>query len=219
MNKSPIILFILVLFPLFILAEESGLINELGEWVFDQAIRDLLIIRNIDADFQISINVSPHQFNKPEFLLNWINKIQELDIPGSCIAIEITEGLLLEPSSAVKNTILALREAGVELSIDDFGTGYSALAYLKKFHIEYVKIDKSFIQNLEEDSNDAILCEAIIDMAHKLGIQIVAEGIETSYQQKMLRQFGCDYGQGFYLARPERLSQLLKNFNPINSIK
>ncbi len=193
------------------LAEESGLVHELGEWCFEQVLQDLQTIRNhLNSDFQISINVSPHQFTKPENLLKWIDEMRSLNIPGASIAIEITEGLLLEPSSAVRDTILALRDAGIEFSIDDFGTGYSALAYLKKFHIEYVKIDKSFIQNLEHDDSDKILCEAIIDMAHKLGIKIVAEGIETDPQKEALIQFGCDYGQGFLLARPERLSQLLK---------
>lgn len=200
------------------LAEESGLINELGKWVFDQAIKDLLIIReNSGVDFQLSINVSPYQFNNPDNLLMWIDTIKAHGISGSCICIEITEGLLLEASDIVISTISALRDAGIEFSIDDFGTGYSALAYLNKFHIEFVKIDKSFTQNLEADNYDAILCEAIIDMAHKLGIKVVAEGIETMSQKDLLSQFECDYGQGYLFAKPQPLSQLLEVFKSSRS--
>jgi diguanylate cyclase (GGDEF)-like protein len=193
------------------LAEESGSINELGSWVFNQAIKDLLIIRGISGhEFQLSINVSPYQFNNPDKLLMWVETIKEQGIPGSSICIEITEGLLLEASDTVISTISALRDAGIEFSIDDFGTGYSALAYLKKFHIEFIKIDKSFTQNLEADNYDAILCEAIIDMAHKLDIKVVAEGIETVPQKNLLSQFECDYGQGYLFAKPQPLSQLLE---------
>ncbi len=192
------------------IAEEAGLIDTLGEWVFQQALKDLSIIRqHLGSAFQLSINVSPHQFHHPEGLLNWVKSINTLGIPGSGIAIEITEGLLLEASTAVLSTLSALQGVGIELSIDDFGTGYSALAYLKKFDIHYVKIDKSFIQNLASDNYDAVLCEAIIHMAQKLNIKIIAEGIETVAQKDLLHQFKCDYGQGYLLARPGTLKQLL----------
>lgn len=145
------------------IAEETGLINELGDWIFQQALKDLLIFRErLGSEFQLSVNVSPNQFNQPELLLKWVETMKELDIPGRCVSLEITEGLLLDPSDDVIDVISALRKIGVEFSIDDFGTGYSALAYLKKFDIDYVKIDKSFIQNLEIDNYDAVLCESII---------------------------------------------------------
>ena len=192
------------------IAEETGLIGTLGQWVFHQALKDLSIIRNqLNADFQLSINVSPHQFHHPEILLNWLKSINKLDIPGSGISLEITEGLLLEASNTVLNTLSALQQAGVELSIDDFGTGYSALAYLKKFDINYVKIDKSFIQNLASDNYDAVLCEAIIHMAQKLDIKVIAEGIENASQENLLKQFKCNYGQGYLFAKPGTLDQLL----------
>jgi len=192
------------------IAEETGLIGTLGQWVFHQALKDLSIIRNyLNSDFQLSINVSPHQFHHPEILLNWLKNIKELGIPGNCISLEITEGLLLEASHTVLNTLSALQEAGVELSIDDFGTGYSALAYLKKFDINYVKIDKSFIQNLVSDNYDAVLCEAIIHMAQKLDIKVIAEGIENAHQESLLKQFKCNYGQGYLFAKPGTLDQLL----------
>ncbi|MBC7698306.1 MAG: EAL domain-containing protein [Bacteroidia bacterium] len=199
------------------LAEESGLINELGKWVFNQSLKDLLLIReNLGSDFQLSINVSPHQFNNPEDLLMWVEKMKEVGVSGNCITVEITEGVLLDPSNQVINTISALRETGMEFSIDDFGTGYSALAYLKRFDIDYVKIDKSFIQNLETNNYDAVLCESIINMAHKLGIKVIAEGIETDIQRSLLIDFSCDYGQGYLFARPQPLVEFL-NMQILNS--
>lgn len=193
------------------LAEETGLIIELGNWVFNQAIKDLVIIKEYTKnDFQLSINVSPKQFNNPDNLLSWIDTIKELGISGKSICIEITESLLLVPSTSVINTIFALRDVGIEFSIDDFGTGYSALAYLKKFHMDCVKIDKSFIQNLHADNYDAILCSAIIDMAHKLGITVIAEGIETLAQKEILTQLTCDYGQGYLFSKPLPLTPLLE---------
>lgn len=202
------------------IAEESGMIHELGDWVFHQALQDLHVIRSVaNGDFQISINVSPYQFNDPEKLLNWISEMERRKISGDAISFEITERLLLEPSSAVIDTISSLRKSGMELSIDDFGTGYSALAYLKKFDIDYVKIDKSFIQNLVTESYDAVLCEAIIHMAQKLDIQVIAEGIETESQKHLLRSFGCHYGQGYLFAKPLTLSDFMQTLRQQNTEK
>jgi len=202
------------------IAEETGLIHELGQWVFNQTLRDLpLISQSFGGQFQLSVNVSPDQFQHPGNLLQWIDTIKSSGIPGDCISLEITERLLLEPSSAVINTIQQLRAIGVELVIDDFGTGYSALVYLKKFNIDSVKIDKSFIQNLETDNYDAVLCEAIIDMAHKLKIKVVAEGIETILQKNLLRDFKCDYGQGYLFARPQPLDEFLILLNSRRKFK
>lgn len=192
------------------IAEESGLINELGDWVFKQALKDLIVCRErLGSEFQLSVNISPNQFNHPELLLKWIETMKALDIPGHCISFEITEGLLLAPSNEVLGVISALRKTGIEFSIDDFGTGYSGLAYLKKFDIDYVKIDKSFIQNLESDNYDAVLCESIISMAKKLGMKVIAEGVETEHQRKLLNHFSCDYGQGYLFSRPEPLEIFL----------
>ncbi len=192
------------------LAEESGLIHELGDWVFHQALKDLPVIQaQFGAEFQVSINVSPYQFQKPDNLLKWAEAIKKVNISGNCFSLEITEGILLEPSSAVINTIAALRSVNIAFSIDDFGTGYSALAYLKKFNIDYVKIDKSFVQNLQPNNYDAVLCEAIINMARKLGIKVIAEGIETNIQQELLKRFSCDYGQGYLFAKPQPLDMFL----------
>jgi EAL domain-containing protein (putative c-di-GMP-specific phosphodiesterase class I) len=191
-------------------AEESGLINELGNWVFNQALNDLpIILQKLGSEFQLSVNVSPNQFNQPEQLLKWVETMKKLNIPGRCISLEITEGILLDPTSEVINVISALKKTGVEFSIDDFGTGYSALAYLRKFDIDYVKIDKSFTQNLESGNYDAVLCESIINMANRLGMKVIAEGVETDDQKGLLKAFSCDYGQGYLFARPQPLADFL----------
>jgi sensor c-di-GMP phosphodiesterase-like protein len=117
------------------------------------------------------------------------------------MVIEITEGLLLKAAVGVTEKLFKFRDAGIQVAIDDFGTGYSSLSYLKKFDIDYLKIDKSFVDNLETDVNDMALSEAIIVMAHKLGLEVIAEGIETEAQRKLLSQAGCNYGQGYLFSK------------------
>lgn len=187
------------------IAESTGLINPIGNWVFLKALSQAIAWRqSIHPHFQISINKSPVQFqqhaNKEGD--NWPNYLREHDISGECIAVEITEGLLLDSNETVSNHLLALRDAGIQVSLDDFGTGYSSLSYLKKFDIDYIKIDQSFVQNLESDSDNMVLCQAIIVMAHKLKLQVIAEGIETQDQLNLLKFAGCDFGQGYFLSKP-----------------
>ena len=190
------------------IAEDTGLINEIGDWVFQEAIEQAIIWRqSMHPDFQISINKSPVQFyqkeNKNENrYLNWVDYLRERNLPGECIAIEITEGLLLDSSGTVHDHLLAFRDAGIQVALDDFGTGYSSLSYLKKFDIDYIKIDQSFVQNLEHDSDNMVLCQAIIVMAHKLKLKVIAEGIETQEQLDLLKFAGCDFGQGYFLSKP-----------------
>ena len=128
--------------------------------------------------------------------------MQELGLCGENFVVEITEGLLLNAESGVTDKLLALRDAGIQVAIDDFGTGYSSLSYLKKFDIDYLKIDQSFVRNLETDKDDIALSEAIIVMAHKLGLKVIAEGVETQGQKKILTEAGCDYAQGYLYSKP-----------------
>jgi diguanylate cyclase (GGDEF)-like protein len=198
-------------------AEDIGLIHEIGDWVFQEAVQQVKILRDkFDPVFQISINKSPVQFHsRGNALFNWIKHLKESGLDGQSVVVEITEGLLLDASIATSEKLLAYRDAGVQIAIDDFGTGYSALSYLKKFDIDYIKIDQSFVCNLAANSNDMVLCEAMIVMAHKLGMKVIAEGIETQEQCQLLVGSGCDYGQGYLFSEPlpadefERL--LLKN--------
>lgn len=155
--------------------------------------------------FQISVNKSPVQFHREgssSTHFHWLDHLQELGLPAQSIAVEITEGLLMEANATTIGQLIAFRDAGVEVSLDDFGTGYSALSYLKKFDIDYLKIDQSFVKNLTQDSSDLVLCEAIIVMAHKLGIKVIAEGIETAEQRDLLAAASCDYGQGYLWSKP-----------------
>jgi diguanylate cyclase (GGDEF)-like protein/PAS domain S-box-containing protein len=190
-------------------AEETGLIVEIGNWVFHEAVRQVTRWRELlHPDFQISINKSPVQFyNEADAHLAWLEHMHNAGLPGQCIAIEITESLLLDVSSNVTSTLLAFRDAGMQVSLDDFGTGYSSLSYLKKFDIDYIKIDQSFIRNLSARSDDLALCEAIIEMAHKLGMQVVAEGVETEMQRDLLAAAGCDLAQGYLFSRPVSVAE------------
>ena len=185
------------------IAEDTGIIHELGEWVFNQVLAQTLRWRDrLSADFQVSINVSPIQFNPgPQTFLHWIDTLQTRGLPGNSLVMEITEGLLIGNDPGIRDTLLRFRDAGIGVAIDDFGTGYSALSYLNKFHIDILKIDQSFTRNLAPDSADFALCEAIVVMAHKLGLKVVAEGVETGLQRALLRQIGCDYAQGFLFSR------------------
>jgi EAL domain-containing protein (putative c-di-GMP-specific phosphodiesterase class I) len=180
------------------IAEETRMIVDIGNWVFQKALQQVAAWRvSHFPQFQISINTSAVQFRKDVDLLGlWLGLLREMGLPGQSITIEITESLLMDATCDVRSKLRGFREAGLQVSLDDFGTGYSSLGYLKKFDIDYLKIDRTFVQNLAPDSEDLVLCEAIIVMAHKLGIKVIAEGIETTEQHDLLALVGCDYGQG-----------------------
>ena len=185
------------------IAEATGLIADIGDWVFYEAARQVKHWRLRRPDFQISINKSPVQFSgKNRRHDAWVAYLREQALPGSSIGIEITEGLLLDASPAVTHILRDCHEAGMQVSLDDFGTGYASLSYLKKFDIDYLKIDQSFVANLAPGADDMVLCEAIIQMAHKLGIRVIAEGVETEAQRALLADAGCDFGQGYLFSPP-----------------
>jgi EAL domain-containing protein (putative c-di-GMP-specific phosphodiesterase class I) len=186
------------------LAESSGLILEIGEWVFQQAAHQVKQWREQHhPDFQISVNKSPVQFSSHKSPMHsWTEQLSNMGLPGECIVLEITEGLLLSPRPDVVTQLSTLRSGGIGVSLDDFGTGYSSLSYLQKFDIDYLKIDQSFVCNLNAHSKDMALCKAIVVMAHELGIKVIAEGVETEHQRQLLLQTGCDYGQGYLFSKP-----------------
>jgi diguanylate cyclase (GGDEF)-like protein/PAS domain S-box-containing protein len=196
------------------IAEDTGMIVEIGEWVFREAAKQVAVWRaSYHAEFQISVNKSPVQF-RDETLhhIPWQDQLGQLGLPGQSIVVEITEGMLMDVSEAVISKLLAYRDAGIQVSLDDFGTGYSSLSYLKKFDIDYLKIDQSFTRNLAPGSEDLALCESIILMAHKLDMKVIAEGVETEEQKSLLAAAGCDYGQGYLFSMPvpaEEFEQLL----------
>ncbi|NTV11888.1 MAG: EAL domain-containing protein, partial [Zoogloea sp.] len=185
------------------LAEENGLITDIGDWVFRQAALAARRWRDLgQRDIKVSVNKSPRQFQAGNTQEAWPEFLNEIGLSAECLVIEITEGLLLENRPEVAEKLLAFRDAGIEIALDDFGTGYSAMSYLKKFHIDYLKIDQSFVRDMGHDPADRAIAEAIIVMAHKLGLKVIAEGVETIAQRDLLTTAGCDYGQGYLFARP-----------------
>ena len=184
------------------LAEETGMINEIGDWVFREAASLTKRLQASSPAFQISVNASPVQFHSTlDHFGEWPNYLKQLGLGGSSIAVEITEGLLLETNSSATDRLHAMREAGLQISLDDFGTGYSSLSYLKQYPIQYLKIDHSFVRDMTTDPNDEALCEAIVVMAHKLGLKVIAEGVETTQQRDLLVAMGCDYAQGYLFSK------------------
>jgi diguanylate cyclase (GGDEF)-like protein len=180
------------------LAEEAGLIHEIGEWVLQEAIASIERWQRVyGVGIELSVNVSPLQFEeraKPA----WLRRVVNAGLAPNSITIEITEGSLVTDAGHVVRCLDALHGAGARVSIDDFGTGFSSLSYLKHFDVDYLKIDKSFIDHLTEDGSDRALTEAIVDLAHRLGIEAIAEGVETLAQRDILAALGCDYIQGYY---------------------
>ncbi|HVL74580.1 MAG TPA: EAL domain-containing protein [Noviherbaspirillum sp.] len=195
------------------LAEESGLIMQIGDWVFRQAAAcSQRWSERLGHPFQIGVNKSPVQFMAPVGEGDWATYLQQLGLAGSSISVEITEGLLLNASPLVSERLLAYRDAGIQVAIDDFGTGYSSMAYLKKFDIDYLKIDRSFVRDMTSDDGDRAIAESVIVMAHRLGLKVIAEGIETPEQMELLRAADCDFGQGFLYAQaapPDEFERLL----------
>jgi diguanylate cyclase (GGDEF)-like protein/PAS domain S-box-containing protein len=183
------------------LAEETGLIDELGEWVLSEAIASIERWRQkYDCTIELSVNISPMQFER-QGRLAWLDRILQANSPSDSLTVEITEGVLVSDADQVARCLGALRGVGAKVSIDDFGTGFSSLAYLKHFDVDYLKIDKSFIKHLAEDGSDKALTEAIIGLAHRLGIEVIAEGVEHGDQRDTLAAFGCDFIQGWYYSK------------------
>lgn len=186
------------------IAEESGLISEIGDYVFKESIRRLADWRKQFSEHLImSINISPYQLSAPDkHMSDWFEFLHAQGVPGAAVSLEITENMLMHHTEVVSNQLLAFRDEGINVALDDFGTGYSALSYLNRLDIDFIKIDRSFVSELAEERMEKDLCEAIITMAHKLKLKVIAEGIETPAQAAILAKFGCDLGQGYLYAKP-----------------
>ncbi|MDE1942482.1 MAG: EAL domain-containing protein [Betaproteobacteria bacterium] len=196
-------------------AEDTGLITTIGDEVFAQAARQTALWRQAFPGFQMTVNKSPAQFrNNEREQSHWLELLDALGLPGESIVVEITEGLLLDAHAQTIRKLESFHDVGMRIAIDDFGTGYSSLAYLKKFEIDYLKIDQSFTANLHPESDNLAICEAVVVMAHKLGIQVIAEGVETEAQRDLLLKAGCDYAQGFLFSHPLPASEFEGRFFP-----
>ncbi|EIC21829.1 putative bifunctional diguanylate cyclase/phosphodiesterase [Thiorhodovibrio frisius] len=192
------------------LAEETGLILPLGDWVLDQACAQLAEWAKTPetAKLTLAVNVSAHQFQQPDFVARIRDVIARHSISPNLLKLELTETLLLKDVTEAAYKMEALKALGISFSLDDFGTGYSSLAYLKRLPLDQLKIDQSFVRDLLEDSSDAAIVDAILAMARSLGLQVIAEGVETTAQHALLLKQGCNAFQGYLFGRPGPSSQL-----------
>jgi EAL domain-containing protein (putative c-di-GMP-specific phosphodiesterase class I) len=183
--------------------EETGLIIPMGQWVFSTGCRQRQLWSDmLPEQCSVSVNLSPRQFTDKN-LVSQIRRVLEINnLPPYQLEIELTEGMLMLDTEYTHGVLRALKDMGLKLSIDDFGTGYSSLAYLKQFSLDSLKIDKQFIDNLTISKKDAAIATSIIQLAHNLGLQVIAEGVETAEQVTVLQDLGCDVVQGFYFGRP-----------------
>jgi len=184
------------------LAEETGLIRDIGAWVFAAGCRQLAAWRAAGHELSLALNVSVRQLPDALSVEHILATLARHDLMPRQIVLEITEGVLLADSPPVQRWFVAAGDAGLQLAIDDFGTGYSSLAYLKRFPVHHVKIDKAFVRDMASDPADRALVEAILAMAHSLGLSVVAEGVETTEQAELLRGRACEFAQGYLYGRP-----------------
>lgn len=191
------------------LAEDAGLIHALGANVFRNIVRVAKAlnqasspVNKCDALYRIGFNRSPRQFFRGDDIDTWAGLLREAGVSGRMLSMEITEGLLLDNRPKVIEQLDRIRDMGITVSLDDFGTGYSALSYLKKFKIDFLKIDRSFVSDIDKNESDRAIVESIIVMAHRLGMRLIAEGVETEAQARLLAAAGCDLAQGYFYARP-----------------
>jgi EAL domain-containing protein (putative c-di-GMP-specific phosphodiesterase class I) len=185
------------------LAEESGLILPLGEWVLAEACRQHVAWeREGVMGLQLAVNVSPRQFRQEDLAARVKAIFRETGVDPSSITLELTESIVMHDVNTTNAMLKELKNLGLRLSLDDFGTGYSSLAYLRKFPINELKIDKSFVNDIHTNPDDAAIVGAIIAMATNLGLQVVAEGVENKEQVALLSQLGCKYVQGYFFGRP-----------------
>lgn len=182
-------------------AEEIGLIGDIGRWTMQQVCRDISSWRSRGlAPPSVAVNVSGRDFMRPEVLLRLIEAVDQAQLPASLFELELTEGVLMQDVEAGRRSLLALKEFGFALAVDDFGTGYCSLNYLKRFPLDTLKIDRSFVKDISTDADDAAIVRAIIALGHNLNLGIVAEGVSTPAQLEFLRAEGCDAVQGFLMS-------------------
>jgi len=178
-------------------------LNVLSKFVLEDALHNASgWIEKQGPDFRVAVNVSPRQFRDPGLVGHMHTAIEACQLSGSCLELEITEGVLLTGLTDIHEILDALRELGVSIALDDFGTGYSSLSYLRVYPFDVLKINRSFINDITEDPSDLALVNAAIAMARALGLSVVAEGVETEEQLSRLRQLDCDSAQGYHISKP-----------------
>ena len=191
------------------IAEETGLINAIGRWVLEEACtRTRALMRESGRKLVVSVNVSARQLAQAAFAAEVSDILDRTGLPPDCLELELTESALIEDIEHTATVLRELKRLGIHLAVDDFGTGYSSLAYLRRFPIDVLKLDRSFVMQQDENVTTVDFVKAFVDMAHALGMAVVAEGVETAEVLAFLRAAHCDQAQGYYLARPMPLAQL-----------
>jgi len=188
------------------LAEETGLICEIGRWVLEESCRQVAhwkrTFPEMASDLHVSVNLSGRQFAQDDLSDQVLHALETSGLSPHDLKLEITESLLMDNADSAASVLSRFREMGIRISIDDFGTGYSSLSYLHKFPAQTLKIDRSFVGNLETETSQLAIVRAVVSLAHVMGMDVVAEGIETSSHLGLLKQLGCEYGQGYLFAKP-----------------
>jgi diguanylate cyclase (GGDEF)-like protein/PAS domain S-box-containing protein len=194
------------------IAEDSGLIVPIGDWVLREACRQAAAWRSASgvSDLVCAVNLSAPQFRRGDLEGSVARALADSGLDPACLELELTESILIQDIDHVLATVQRLKSLGVKLSIDDFGTGYSSLSYLKRFAVDKLKIDRSFVRGMADDPNDAAIVRAIIQMARSLGLKTIAEGVEDDRLRALLLAHRCDEGQGFHFARPLPAEELLR---------
>ncbi|BCK86311.1 hypothetical protein MIZ01_0065 [Sideroxyarcus emersonii] len=184
-------------------AEETGLIVDIGQWVLHSACRQAVRLNAMAGrELPIAVNVSPRQFRQSDLVSRVRSALQHSGLNPACLELEITESSLVHDTGSFIKTLQELKTLGVKLAIDDFGTGYSSMAYLKDFPVDRLKIDQAFVSRLETESSNIAILKAIIALGHSLNMKVIAEGVETAYQQAFLHGIGCDELQGYFFSKP-----------------
>jgi EAL domain-containing protein (putative c-di-GMP-specific phosphodiesterase class I) len=185
------------------IAEETGMIVPIGDWVLTEACRHGQALRDAGhAGLRVAVNLSVRQLYDDGLAMRVSGALERTGFPPENLELEITESMVMRDAEGAIKVLQGLRDTGVRIAIDDFGTGYSSLAYLKRFPIDCVKIDRSFIRDLPDDRDDASITRSIIAMAHNMNLEVVAEGVETVPQLEFLHAYGCDEIQGFLFSKP-----------------
>lgn len=196
------------------LAEATGVIHEVTNFALRAAVADLRRWAQDGLVVRAAVNVSALDLAASDFAANVLGILRDAGVPPEQLALEVTESALIRSAADVAATLSVLRESGIRLSVDDYGTGQSTLSYLKHLPIHELKIDRTFVTSLAHDENDRIMVRSTIDLAHQLGLQVVAEGIEDGQTLDILRELGCDYAQGFFIGRPVAADDFFRNASP-----